>query len=67
LRHAAKHSLLSENAIERWFKYRDNQNDTAHDYGVDFAEQTLKLLPDFIKDAYVLEKFLREKLGNKDA
>jgi glucose-6-phosphate-specific signal transduction histidine kinase len=32
LRHSAKHLLLSEDAIERWFKYRDSRNDTAHDY-----------------------------------
>ena len=44
-RHAAKHDLLSVEACERWFAYRDNRNDTAHDYGEKFAETTLKLLP----------------------
>lgn len=27
------------------------RNSTAHDYGVGFAENTLKLLPEFIKDS----------------
>jgi hypothetical protein len=31
--------------------YRDNRNITAHDYGENFAEETLKLFPDFISDA----------------
>ena len=53
-RHAAKHGLLDTEAVERWFRYRDNRNDTAHDYGEDFAEATLKLLPAFIADAKAL-------------
>lgn len=53
-RNAAKHGLIDVDATERWLAYRDNRNDTAHDYGEDFAEQTLKLLPDFIADARVL-------------
>ena len=53
-RHAAKHGLMDVEATERWLAYRDNRNDTAHDYGEDFAEQTLKLLPAFIADAKVL-------------
>ena len=50
-RHAARHGLLSIESAERWFEYRDNRNDTAHDYGEGFAETTLKLLPNFIADA----------------
>lgn len=50
-RHAAKHGLVGIAEVERWFKYRDNRNNTAHDYGVGFAEETMKLLPDFISDA----------------
>ncbi len=53
-RHAAKHSLLEPDAVERWIAYRDNRNDTAHNYGEDFAEATLKLLPSFITDAKAL-------------
>ena len=44
-RHAARHDLISVEACERWFAYRDNRNDTAHNYGEDFAETTLGLLP----------------------
>ncbi|WP_150046624.1 MULTISPECIES: nucleotidyltransferase substrate binding protein [Methylomonas] len=50
-RHAAKHGLISVEAVERWLQYRDNRNDTAHDYGEGFAEETLNLLPQFIADA----------------
>ncbi|MFA7405606.1 MAG: nucleotidyltransferase substrate binding protein [Pelobacteraceae bacterium] len=64
LRHAAKHDLMTPEAVERWFSYRDNRNNTAHDYGVGFAEETLELLPRFIGDARALEVVLRERLGN---
>lgn len=63
LRHSAKHDLLTADAVGRWFNYRDNRNNTAYDYGVGFAEETLELLPKFIADARVLEAVLRERLG----
>jgi len=63
LRHAAKHDLMATDAVERWFIYRDNRNNTAHDYGVGFAEETLELLPKFISDARILETALRGRLG----
>lgn len=50
-RHAVKHGLLNTHEAERWFAYRDNRNDTAHDYGIAFANTTLKLLPQFLMDA----------------
>jgi len=53
-RYAAKHSLLTIESVERWLAYRDNRNNTAHDYGEVFAEQTLKLLPGFVCDAKAL-------------
>ncbi len=53
-RHAAKHGLIEAEAAERWLRYRDNRNDTAHKYGEDFAEETLKLLPAFVADAKAL-------------
>ena len=59
-RYAAKHDLISVDACERWFTYRDNRNDTAHNYGEEFAETTLKLLPDFIPDARALERAIAE-------
>jgi nucleotidyltransferase substrate binding protein (TIGR01987 family) len=63
LRHAVKHDLMTTDAVDRWFSYRDNRNNTAHDYGVGFAEETLDLLPGFIADARTLEAVLRERLG----
>lgn len=59
-RHAAKHGLISPEVVERWFLYRDNRNDTAHDYGEGFAEATLKLLPGFIADAKALAEMIDE-------
>ena len=53
-RHAAKHGLIEPDAVERWLNYRDNRNDTAHDYGEHFAETTFKLLPTFVLDAKAL-------------
>ncbi len=53
-RHAAKHGLISVEGCERWLAYRDHRNDTAHQYGEDFAEATLALLPEFIADARAL-------------
>lgn len=53
-RYAAKHGLIDSEVCERWLLYRDNRNDTAHSYGKDFAESTIKLLPDFIADTKAL-------------
>lgn len=58
LRHAAKHRLLTPEAVERWFSYRDNRNLTAHDYGQALAEDTLAVLPAFIADARALSAAL---------
>lgn len=54
-RHAATHSLITLEEAERWLQYRDNRNNTAHDYGVHFANKTLVLLPQFIADAKALQ------------
>jgi nucleotidyltransferase substrate binding protein (TIGR01987 family) len=67
LRHAAKHDLMGADAVERWFIYRDNRNNTAHDYDVGFAEETLELLPGFIRDARAVEVVLRERLGRGES
>ena len=53
-RHAARHGLMEPEAVECWLRYRDHRNDTAHNYGEDFAEVTLKLLPAFVADAKAL-------------
>lgn len=57
-RHASQHGLLTLDEIKRWFSYRDNRNNTAHDYGIGFAEETLKLVPQFINDAKRLKEVL---------
>ena len=53
-RNAAKHGLIESETVERWLHYRNNRNDTAHNYGEDFAEATLRLLPAFVADAKAL-------------
>ncbi|HQC86907.1 MAG TPA: nucleotidyltransferase substrate binding protein, partial [Rhodoferax sp.] len=45
LRHSGKHAVLDQAEVERWLAYRANRNNTAHDYGVGFANDTLTLLP----------------------
>ena len=67
LRHAGKHGLLDPTEIERWFAYRDNRNNTAHDYGEGFAQLTLALMPAFLDDARRVESVLREKFGDGQA
>lgn len=59
-RQAAQHDLLTLEQAERWLSYRDNRNNTAHDYGKKFAEYTLRLLPDFMADAQALEKSVKQ-------
>ena len=59
-RHAARHDLIDTEAVGRWLRYRDNRNDTAHDYGEGFAETTLKLLPAFVEDANALAKIIEQ-------
>lgn len=59
-RHAHKHGLLDEEAVERWFAYRANRNTTAHDYGEGFANETLKILPAYVQDVRALADTLQE-------
>lgn len=63
LREATKHALLAPEEVQRWFHYRDNRNTLAHDYGVEFVEETMKIIPNFIRDARQLQKTLQAKLG----
>lgn len=63
LRRCAKHGLLDVHLVERWFKYRVNRNNTAHDYGEQFAVETLQLLPHFLKDAYHIAERLKQTFG----
>ena len=57
-RYAHKHSLLTSEETERWLKYRDNRNSTAHDYGQKLAEETLVLIEDFLSDVKNLKRVI---------
>jgi nucleotidyltransferase substrate binding protein (TIGR01987 family) len=54
LRHAGRHALLDAAEVGRWLAYRANRNTTAHDYGEGFANETLKLLPNYLQDLRLL-------------
>lgn len=60
LRQCGKHGVLALPAVERWLTYRANRNNTAHDYGVQFADQTLRLLPAYVQDVRTLAVRLQE-------
>ncbi|MDI9335585.1 MAG: nucleotidyltransferase substrate binding protein [Gammaproteobacteria bacterium] len=68
LRLAGVHGLMSLEEVERWFKYRDNRNHTAHDYGEYFATQTLVLISEFLQDISALADALERCSGgaNRD-
>ena len=55
--------IMSIDAVERWFAYRDNRNNTAHDYGENFAKDPLCLIPSFIDDVSQLEAILRQRFN----
>jgi len=59
-RHAVLRTIITDESCERWLQYRDNRNNTAHDYGVNFAEETLKLFPQFIIDATALAEAIKQ-------
>jgi nucleotidyltransferase substrate binding protein (TIGR01987 family) len=65
LRLAAVHDLLTLPEVERWFAYRNNRNNTAHDYGEQFANDTLTLIPTFLQDIATLADVLERKLGKE--
>ena len=60
LRHAGKHGMLSSAEVERWLAYRANRNNTAHDYGAGFANDTLQLLPAYLQDVRALSAALQK-------
>lgn len=60
-RHAVLRSLITDEACLRWLEYRDNRNSTAHDYGINFAEDTLALLPAFIADSLELAEIIKQQ------
>ncbi len=59
-RYAARHDLVSPEAVERWLGYRDLSNDTSRDHGDHFNEATLRLLPVFIGDARSLADMIEQ-------
>jgi hypothetical protein len=62
-------NLRTEHLARCWQtleKSLDNRNSTAHDYGQGFAEETLSLMPAFLKDARCLETTLRERFGHAE-
>ncbi|WP_082955414.1 nucleotidyltransferase substrate binding protein [Tepidimonas fonticaldi] len=59
LRHAGKHGVLDAAWVERWLAYRANRNNTAHDYGAGFANETLALLPQYLRDVRQLAQTLQ--------
>jgi nucleotidyltransferase substrate binding protein (TIGR01987 family) len=65
-RHAVLRSLINDETGERWLEYRDNRNNTAHDYGVNFAEETLYLLPQFITDALELAEIIKQQANDAE-
>lgn len=60
-RQAVVRSIISPELCERFLEYRENRNNTAHDYGVNFAEETLGLLPNFIVDAKLLTEAINQQ------
>ena len=56
LRYAGKHGLATTLEVERWLLYRDHRNQTAHEYGESYADDILKLVPQFLVDARNLLK-----------
>jgi len=60
-RQAAHYNLMSPEDVERWFAYRDSRNNTAHDYGVEFAEKALDLIKSFLDDSRKLHQTLSSR------
>ena len=57
-RHAALHGLLPLDVAERWLHYRDVRNQTAHDYGANYADQALAVMSTFAADARLVWQIL---------
>ena len=58
---SAKHGLVDVELVQRWFTYRDNRNNTTHDYGEHFVQETLSLLPHFMQDAKDIIQTIEER------
>ena len=63
-RHAVLRDLITDEDCEHWLEYRDNRNNTAHDYGINFAQETLVILPRFIIDTKKLSELIKNQEEN---
>lgn len=59
-RHAAKHAVITAETAERWLEYRTLRNDTAHDYGENYAEATIGIVRGFLEDAEALADVIED-------
>lgn len=66
-RHAVQRSLITDEACECWLSYRDNRNSTAHDNRMQFAENTLSLIPSFITDAEQMTEIFKNTPNESEA
>ena len=57
-RHAARCGLLPLDVAERWLGYRDIRNRTAHEYGADYANEAVAVLPAFAANAHAARQTL---------
>ena len=61
LRLAAQQGLLTLDGVDQWLLHRDNRNTSAHEYGMQFAEKIVSLLPTFISDTHAVLTTLRQQ------
>ncbi len=61
LRHSSKFGLIDIEESERWMNYRDLRNMAAHNYGSDYADETMKALSEFIADALHMASVLKQQ------
>ncbi|MDR3365960.1 MAG: nucleotidyltransferase substrate binding protein [Prevotellaceae bacterium] len=66
-RHAVLRGVITAEECERWLQYRDSRNVTAHDYGAEFAEKTLAVLPQLIGDATRLAAAIEQQKHNDES
>ena len=64
-RYATKHGILTPEESERWLNYRDNRNETTHDYGDYLADRIILILPEFINDAKNFVKAVQKQNESK--
>ncbi len=58
IRHAARYGLLPFEVAERWLAYRDIRNRTAREYGADYANEAVAVLPTFAADTHAVQQAL---------